>query len=193
MSSTRSDRSVPYRLLLALGEEADAKLISSTLESVKSVLNFDIVRVSTFKEAVAVQARGDFDVAVIDLRFPDCPGLEAVDAFRREARELPIIAYARAPEDCSPSEAAQHGAHDLLVRGGFDPYLLVRALRYAAERHRSKAALRKHREKLARFRGALLKRARHNTADPVEAFRRICEGASTTLDVDRAGIWLFNR
>jgi diguanylate cyclase (GGDEF)-like protein/PAS domain S-box-containing protein len=192
MSSTRSDRSVLYRLLLALGEEADAKLITSTLDSVKSILNFDVTRASTFKEALAVQAREAFDVAVVDLRFPDCPGLEAVDAFRRDARELPVIAYARGPEDCTPSEAAQHGAHDLLVRGGFDPYLLVRALRYAAERHRSKAALRKHLDKLARFQGALFEMARHNTADPVEAFRRICEGASGTLDVDRAGIWLFN-
>ncbi len=192
MDTTRSERNVPYRLLLALGEEADAKLVLATLESVKSVVNFDVSRAATLKEALTLQSRQPFDVAIVDLRFSDTPGLSVIDTFRRDARELPVIAYARAPEDCTPSEAAQQGAHDLLVRGGFDPYLLVRALRYAAERHRSKAALRKHLDKLARFQGALFDMARHNTVDPVEAFRRICEGAATTLDIDRVGIWIFN-
>jgi diguanylate cyclase (GGDEF)-like protein/PAS domain S-box-containing protein len=192
MDTTRQDRSVPYRLLLALGEEADAKLISATLDTVKSVLNFTITRATTLAQALSIQAEQPQDVAIVDLRFPDCPGLAVIDAVRRDARELPVIAYARNPEDCSPSQAAQRGAQDLLVRGGFDPYLLVRAVRYAAERHRSKAALRKHLDKLARFQGALFDMARRNTADPVEAFRRICEGAATTLDIDRVGIWIFN-
>ncbi|MBV8881610.1 MAG: response regulator, partial [Planctomycetaceae bacterium] len=156
MDSTRTDVSTPYRVLLALGEEADARLISATLETVKSVLNFKVSRAATLREALSLQAREPQDVALVDLRLPDAGGLDALDTFRREASTVPVIAYARDAADCSPSLAAQRGAQDLLVRGAFDSYLLVRAVRYAAERRRSKDALRQHLDKLARYQSALL-------------------------------------
>ncbi len=188
MDTTRTDVSTPYRVLLALGEEADDRLISATLEAVKSVLNFTLVRARSVAEAVELHVRQPQDVAVLDLH----PGLETLDAFRRELPGLPVIAYARSADACTPSQAAQHGAQDLLVRGGFDPYLLVRAVRYGAERRRSRDALRGHLEKLARFQSSLLDLAKRDDADPAESLRRLCEGASAMLEVERVGIWLFN-
>ncbi len=192
MDTTRTDTSTPYRLLLVLAEEADARLITATLDLVKSVLNFQIARATKLQDAVDLHAREPFDVAILDLQLPDAAGLEALDEFRRRAHGLPVIVYARSADQCSAADAAKRGAHDLLVRGGFDPYLLVRAVRYGAERRRSKDALRRHLEKLSRFQGALLELAKRDVSDPVESFRRLCEGAAATLDVERVGVWLFN-
>jgi diguanylate cyclase (GGDEF)-like protein/PAS domain S-box-containing protein len=189
MDTTRTDVSTPYRVLLVLGEEADDRFISSTLEAVKSVLNFRVARVPSVRDALDLHSREPQDVAILDLH----PGIETLDAFRRDIHGLPVIAFARTAAACTPSQAAQHGAQDLLVRGGFDPYLLVRAVRYAAERRRSSEALRRHLDKLARFQGALLDLARRDTSDPGESLRQLCEGAAATLDVERVGIWLFNK
>jgi diguanylate cyclase (GGDEF)-like protein/PAS domain S-box-containing protein len=192
MDTTKIDPSVPYRILLALSDDADVKLVSAMLDTVKSVLNFTITRASRLKEAFALLASQPQDVAVVDLHLPDAPGLSAIDSFRRESHGLPVIAYALAASECSPSLAAQRGAQDLLIRGAFDPYLLVRAVRYAAERRRSKDALRRHLEKLARFQSVLLEMAKRDTIDPTASFRGLCEGAATTLGIERVGIWLFD-
>ncbi|HLY08959.1 MAG TPA: EAL domain-containing protein [Planctomycetota bacterium] len=188
MDTTRTDVSTPYRVLLVLAEEADDRLVSATLDAVKSVLNFQISRVRTLPEAVTFHSRNPQDVAILDLH----PGIETLDAFRRDLQGLPVIAFVRSAALCSPSQAAQHGAQDLLVRGAFDPYLLVRAVRYAAERRRSRDALRRHLDKLSRFQSALLDLAKRDTSDPGESLRQLCGGAAETLDVERVGIWLFN-
>jgi diguanylate cyclase (GGDEF)-like protein/PAS domain S-box-containing protein len=192
MDSTKTDLAHPYRILLALTDDADAKLVSTTLASVKSVLTCKITRVGRIEDGLAVQAKDPQDVVVADLHLPDAPGFPGLDLFRREAHGLPLIVYAFSAAECTPTRAAQHGAHDLLVRGSFDSYLLIRAVRYAAERRRSRDALRQHRDKLAGFQTALLELAKHPTTDPDESLRRLCETASSILGVERVGVWLFN-
>src|SRR5262249_11027504 len=147
MDTTRTDTSTPYGILLALGEEADARLVSSMLEAVKSVLNFKVTRASSLREVVDLPAKHPQDAAIVALGLSGSDGLESLEILRREARGLPVIAFAREAAACSPSQAAERGAHELLVRGAFDSYLLVRAVRYAAERRRSKDALRAHLDK----------------------------------------------
>src|SRR5689334_22750168 len=129
MDSTKTDLAVPYRILLALSDAADSRLISATLDSVKSVMSCKISTAVTFQQALAAQERDAHDVAVVDLHLPDAPGLSGLDRFRRELHGLPVIAYAHSAGECSPSLAAQRGAHDLLVRAAIDPYLLIRAVR----------------------------------------------------------------
>jgi diguanylate cyclase (GGDEF)-like protein/PAS domain S-box-containing protein len=192
MDSTKTDLTVPYNVLLLLGDDADVKLISAMLETVKSVISCKISHATRLQDALAIQAEQLQDVAVMDLHLPDAPGLAGLERFRREARGIPVIAYARTADVCSPSLAAQHGAQDLLVRGAIDPYLLIRAVRYAAERRRSRDALRRHLDKLTRYQSVLLEMGKNGPADPDESFRRLCEGASTTLGVERVGVWLFN-
>jgi len=192
MESTKTDQVTPYRVLLALSEDSDAKLISGMLAAVKSVMLCKITQVGSVRDALEVHAATSQDVAILDFRLPDAPGLPGLDQFRREVDGLPMLFYAATPSDCSPTQAAQHGANDLLVRGAFDAVLLTRAVRYAAERRRSRHALREHLDKLTHFQGVLLEMAKHGTGEPEEAFRRLCECSSITLDVERVGIWLFN-
>jgi len=192
MDSTKTDRSIPYRILLALSDEADAKLVTGMLGSVKSVMLCKITRVSRASEALEVQGEEPQDVAIADFHLPDAPGLPGLDQLRRETDGLPVLFYALTPSECTPSIAAQHGANDLLVRGAFDPFLLTRAVRYAAERRRSRDALRQHLDKLTRFQSVLLEMAKRGASESDEPFRRLCESAAITLDVERVGVWLFN-
>jgi diguanylate cyclase (GGDEF)-like protein/PAS domain S-box-containing protein len=192
MESTKTDRSIPYRILLAISDDADAKTLSGLLGAVKSAMLSKVTRVSRACEALEVQAEEPQDVAIVDFHLSDAPGLAGIDQFRREADGLPMLFYAQSPSECSPTLAAQHGANDLLVRGAFDAFLLSRAVRHAAERRRSRDALRQHLDKLSRFQGALLDVAKRGTADPDESFRRLCESSSLTLDVERVGVWLFS-
>ena len=113
MSSTRTDRGVLYRLLLALGEEADAKLITTTLESVKSVLNFDVVRVGTFKEALALQAREAFDVAVVDLALPDGDGFGLIEELSSRPGVMTLVLSASL-EPTRFARAVEAGASGVL-------------------------------------------------------------------------------
>src|SRR5262249_53586742 len=115
MDTTKTDLASPYRILLALTDDADARLVTSTLASVKSVLTCKITRVRRLEEALAAQSRDPQDVAIVALHLPDAPGFPGLDLFRREAAGLPLIVYAFAADECSPSRAAQRGAHDLLV------------------------------------------------------------------------------
>src|SRR6185503_11304241 len=187
---TKTDLAHPYRILLAMTDDDDAKLVSAMLATVKSVLTCKITRVTRAEDAIAVQSQEPQDVAIADLHLPDAPGLPGLDLLRRETQGLPLIVYAYSYGECTASRAAQRGAHDLLVRGGFDPYLLVRAVRYAAERRRSRDALRQHQEKLTGFQSALLDLAKHPNTDADENLRRLCEASSTVLGVERVGIWL---
>jgi diguanylate cyclase (GGDEF)-like protein/PAS domain S-box-containing protein len=192
MDSTKTDQATPYRVLLALSEEADAKLISGMLAAVKSVMLCKVTQVGRVRDALEAHEANPQDVAILDFHLPDAPGLAGLDQFRREVDGLPILFYAANASECSATQAAQHGANDLLIRGGFDAVLLTRAVRYAAERRRSRAALREHLDKLTHFQGVLLEMAKAGTGEPDEAFRRLCESSSLTLDVERVGIWLFN-
>ena len=192
MDSTKTDLAVPYRILLALSDDADAKLVAGMLTSVKSVMLCKITQVSRAKDAIEAHAADPQDLAILDFHLPDAPGIAGIDQFRREVDGLPVLFYATAASECTPSLAAQHGANDLLVRGAFDPFLLTRAVRYAAERRRSRDALRQHLDKQAHFQGVLLDLAKRGTSDPEDTFRRLCEASSRTLDVERVGVWLFN-
>ena len=192
MDSTKTDLAHPYRILLALTDDADAKLVSAMLATVKSVLTCKITRVTRAEDAIAVQSKEPQDVLIADLHLADAPGLPGLEMIRRETQSVPLIILAYSYEECTPSRAAQRGAHDLLVRGQFDPYLLVRAVRYAAERRRSRDALRQHQDKLTGFQTALLDLAKRPATDADENLRRLCEASSTILGVERVGIWLFD-
>src|SRR5262245_37881408 len=101
MDSTKTDLAHPYRILLALTDDADAKLISASLASVKSVLTCKITRVTRVEEALAVQSQDPQDVVIADLHLPDAPGFPGLDLFRRETQGLPLIVYAFTAAECT--------------------------------------------------------------------------------------------
>jgi diguanylate cyclase (GGDEF)-like protein/PAS domain S-box-containing protein len=192
MDTSKSDRDTPFRILLIENNPVDVKLISSMLETVKGHLDFSVTHVTRLDRALECQSREPHDVALLDLLLPDAHGLEVLERFRQAAPLLPVIALADSSEDCSPSLAAQRGALDLLVKDHMDPHLLVRAVRYGAERNRSREALRNRADQLHQYQAALLELAKLDNSDLELTLKRITKSSASTLGVERVGVWSFD-
>ncbi len=192
MDSSRTDRREPFRILLIEHDPVDVKLIMSMLDTVKPLLNFSISHATRLDAALERHAQQPHDVALLDLALPDAPGLDAIDRFRQGAPGVPVIALAHSSLGCTPTLAAQRGALDLLFKNRLDPYLLVRSVRYAAERRRSREALLKRTDLVHRYQEALLELARLDSSDLEPALRRLTLCSSQMLKVERVGLWLFN-
>ncbi len=190
MESTKLDRVDPFRLLLVDDDPKDAPRLRALLDGVRNVLNLSVTASARLDEALEIHGREPHDVLLLDL--PEARGLEALESVRRKDPRLPVIALARAAGPATASLAAQHGAQDLLVRDKLDPFLLVRSIRYAAERRRLKDALRRHTEQVHRYQSVLLELAKLDDTDLDLALRRLAQASAATLGVERVGIWLFN-
>ena len=109
MDSSRSDRREPFRILLIEHDPIDVKLVTSMLDTVKSLLNCSVTHVPRLDAALERHGREPHDVALLDLALPDAPGLEAIDRFRHGAPGVPVIALADSSQGCTPMLAAQRG------------------------------------------------------------------------------------
>ncbi len=192
MDSSRTDRREPFRILLIEHDPIDVKLVTSMLDTVKALLNCSVTHAPRLDIGLERHSREPHDVALLDLALPDAPGLEAIDRFRQGAPGVPVIALADSSQGCTPMLAAQRGATDLLLKNHLDPYLLVRAVRYAAERRRTKEALLRQADRIHRYQEALLDLARLDNSDLDLTLRRLTECASRLLGVDRVSVWIHD-
>jgi diguanylate cyclase (GGDEF)-like protein/PAS domain S-box-containing protein len=192
MDTSRTDRREPFRILLIEHDPIDVKLVTSMLDTVKTLLNCSVTHVPRLDAALERHGREPHDVALLDLALPDSPGLEAIDRFRHGAPGVPVIALADSSQGCTPMLAAQRGATDLLLKNHLDPYLLVRAVRYAAERRRTKEALLRQADRAHLYQEALLDLAKLDNSDLDLTLRRFTECASGMLGAERVSVWLHN-
>ncbi len=166
-----NDTLEPFRLHLASPDEA----LSAALRDARERLPFDLV------------AAPPADVVVLRVDGP--ADLEELGRRAAVAPEVPIIALAPA-EFCDAALA--RGATDVLPSDRLDPFLLVRSLRYAADRRRMRRALGQRPEEVRRFQQALLELAQNAAGDLDAALRRHVKAAARVLDVERVSVWLFN-
>lgn len=104
-----------------------------------------VARLGDAKIAVRVQR---YDVALVDLSLPDSTGTDSVQALAAEAPNLPVVVLTGTCSDQIAISAVQTGAQDFLVKGHVDEATLARSIRYAIERCRVQAELRKARDEL---------------------------------------------
>jgi diguanylate cyclase (GGDEF)-like protein len=90
-----------------------------------------------------------FDVVLLDLGLPDSQGMETVERMVTAAPEIPIVVLTGINDPELGVEAVQRGAQDYLPKGHFDSHLMIRAIRYAIERHRIKEELHRSNEELS--------------------------------------------
>jgi len=77
---------------------------------------------------------------LLDLRLPDCPGLDALNKLL-QALPPPILVIGADGNDEIARQVIRAGAHDYLVTNRLDSYWLPRALRHVIERKLSEEAL----------------------------------------------------
>ncbi|MGD1851182.1 MAG: EAL domain-containing protein [Cyanophyceae cyanobacterium] len=83
-----------------------------------------------------------FDVVLLDLNLPDSQGLDTLVQVQAAAPSLPTVILTNSKDDALAVDAIRHGAQDYLVKRRLQHGSLIRSIRYAIERKRSKEDLR---------------------------------------------------
>ncbi|MGH9658267.1 MAG: response regulator, partial [Bryobacteraceae bacterium] len=85
---------------------------------------------------------GGIDIVLLDLSLPDSRGFNTFAQIQNRAPDVPVILVTGQDDESLSLQAVRQGAQDFIVKGRADGAVLVRAVRYALERHRA------HREQI---------------------------------------------
>lgn len=129
------------RVLAIEDSRAHVKLIEYLL-SESGRVNFKLTSAARLADGLERLDQGGIDVVLLDLGLPDSEGLDTLHKVSSHSPHVPIVVLTGLDDDTVAGRAVREGAEDYLVKGEFDSDLLVRAVRYAIARHRSKVKLR---------------------------------------------------
>jgi two-component system cell cycle sensor histidine kinase/response regulator CckA len=151
------------RVLLVEDNPVDAATLGDRLAEHAGESPIEIEHVSSLAE-LATRDATEFDVLVLDLSLPDGFGAGSIRKARMQVGEMPIVVLTADDNEQRSLEMLREGAEDYLVKGKYSADTLVRALRYACERHALKQRL-AHADRLAAV-GQLSAGVAHEVANP---------------------------
>lgn len=128
------------RVLLVEDDEGDAFLVRELLAETEAAI--EVVWVRSVAEAVTHE-NGDLECVLLDLGLPDADGLDGLRAIRQSAPQAAVLVLTGLADEHRAVQAVAAGAQDYLVKGQVDGALLARSIRYAVERSRADAELRR--------------------------------------------------
>ncbi len=134
----------PMHILLIEDNPGDARLIREMIRELNS--QFTLHAFNTLADGLAALHDQVFDLILLDLSLPDSFGVETVELACAKAPNLPIVVLTGSNDEHNGIQSVQAGAQDYLIKDETNSYILGRALRYALERHRTEAALRRSEE-----------------------------------------------
>jgi signal transduction histidine kinase len=142
----------PVRILIVEDNESDYVFARDIIK--RSMADCEAVWAERLETATAAFGAGRFDVILLDMGLPDSQGWSTLEAVHRQAGETPIIVLTGLEDEDTGMQAVEHGAQDYLTKMNMveSPRLLLRAIRYAMQRHQLQDALVESRLKEARFR-----------------------------------------
>lgn len=132
----------PTQILLVEDDPLAAKLVQLILSKGKR-LNARTTYVETIAAAKSEIQEHNFDVVLLDLNLPDSDTEQTLEHCVEIATKLPVIVLTGNESEEIGVRAVQLGAQDYLVKGEYNDRILLRALRYAKERHRMWSTLRR--------------------------------------------------
>ena len=122
------------RIMLIEDDSGDRRLFQEALtDSVSEKL--ELVYEESLQEGLHALADSRFDILFLDLNLPDSNGLETLNTALASTK-IPIVVLTGLSDDEIGLQAVQAGAQDYLVKGWSDGSIVMRALKYAIERHR---------------------------------------------------------
>ena len=124
----------PLKVLLIEDDPDDVLLIEEMLEEAESV-SFDLSHTGKIVDGLTLLDADTVDVVLLDLSLPDGQGLETFELVHRHTLDVPIVVLTGLDDEETAVQAMHAGAQDYLVKGRINGDLLVRAVRYAMERH----------------------------------------------------------
>lgn len=137
---------VYLNVLLLEDNSTEAKLIQDLLSQTNTI-QVELTRVRLVSQAIQLLHKNTFDVILLDLSLPDSQGLDTISRFKEYGLNTPIVVLTACEDQELALRAIQAGAQDYLVKGKVCGELLIRSLRYAAQRQISQEALRLSEEK----------------------------------------------
>jgi serine phosphatase RsbU (regulator of sigma subunit) len=129
-----------YNILLIEDDSVQAELVSRHLDSGDPHahgVTFDVTWVTYLRDGIERLADNDFDAVLLDLRLPDCQGLESIHRLLAQDSDASIIVLTGVDDADVAVQAAREGAQDYLKKSDLTPEHLIRSLRYAVE-HRER-------------------------------------------------------
>jgi two-component system cell cycle sensor histidine kinase/response regulator CckA len=133
------------RALLVEDNPGDARLFLELVrETGAGYLKLE--HVDRLEKALVRLSAEHFDVVLLDLSLPDEQGLTTLMRTHAHAPKVPIVILTGLDDEAVAVRAVRAGAQDYLVKGRVDGDLLVRSMRYAAERWRAVEALERREE-----------------------------------------------
>ncbi len=133
------------RVLLVEDNPGDAHLFRIAVADAGAG-NIRLVHEERLAAALKRLAVESFDVILLDLSLPDAQGIETLVRTHAGAGGVPIVVLTGLDDEALAIRALREGAQDYLVKGQVDGSLLVRAMRYAAERKRAMDAVARREE-----------------------------------------------
>lgn len=150
----------PLRILIVEDNPIDALLLERMLAG--ETEQFEMCRAQQIAEATSLLSH-PWDVILLDLRLPDCQGLETLRKVRALAPESPTVVITSLDDASLALEALNQGAQDYLIKGQITRDLLLRCVHYSIERQRILANLNQQRAKLHEINRTLEERVEERT------------------------------
>jgi len=111
----------------------DAQFVASQLEEAPE---FELTCVDSLEEGIGRLQKEAYDILLLDLNLPDSPGgLETYQRVRAGGFAGPVVVHTAIDDETLGRNAVRRGAQDYLVKGHTDGLMLVKAIRFALERH----------------------------------------------------------
>jgi two-component system, cell cycle sensor histidine kinase and response regulator CckA len=124
----------PFRVLLVEDDPSFVQFLRDSLLTLSAEL--DVTVASRLTAAIAALKTHSFDAVLLDLNLPDSSGLLTLQHITSADSRVPVVVLTGIHDARQAQDAMRLGAQDWLTKGQPDPDLVLRALRYAAERKR---------------------------------------------------------
>lgn len=128
----------PTKMLVIESDQSAVERLTQALEAGQS-FEFDLFNAPSLARALDLLDLDSFDVIILELNLSDSVGLPTLERVYGRAPDIPIVVLTSVGDDATAISAAQHGAQEYLVKDETPDSALVRAIRYAMERHQLQA------------------------------------------------------
>jgi len=130
-------------VLLVEDSRAQARFVQQVLEGGTVPPAFDVEWVERLAEGLDRLDGGAVDLVLLDLVLADSAGLDTFKAVRTAHPHVPIVVLSGAGDEDAAVLAVAGGAQDYLAKSTMSPQILTRSIRFAMERHRALADVRR--------------------------------------------------
>ncbi|HJR43406.1 MAG TPA: diguanylate cyclase [Gemmatimonadaceae bacterium] len=133
--------SASIRVLLVQADDSQAGRLAEAVQG-RTGTPLDIDRASEMTQALRRLSEDHFDAVLLSVDLPGPPVLEGLTRLHDHAPDVPILVLTDGDDEAQAMMALKLGAQDSIALEQVDGNLLVRAIRYAIERHQLQMALR---------------------------------------------------